>query len=433
MLRWLNEIIAAKGYAPMPLLLNAAIRGERLLYRVAGLPVAVRELFRSRGRAAGDIIRTAFAIVYWSGDLDDWLEIGAAGLLWPIVIVLGTVWFTIRNGPVIRKSEHKGLAMQAAEQLRLYFTDGVLSPWYYIFNLHQTPEHAAASGFLQRFETKTGIYPLLRQGVTTELNDKKIFADYCTMQGVPAVPYVWYLDGRFEASPLPDCDLFVKPADGRGGRGAERWDCVEPGIFSGPADMRLTSEQLSIRFQAQAQSRPILVQRRVEAHRDLRELTSGALPTIRITTCLNEAGEPEVVSAVFRMAIGGNRVVDNLHAGGIASGVRLEDGSLSAASNLGMDSRMGWLDRHPDTGALIVGRRLPLWEEAKSLAVQAHRAFVDRVLVGWDIAITDDGPIVVEGNSSPDLDIIQRFGTPVCKSRFGELLAWHLQERGFAA
>jgi glutathione synthase/RimK-type ligase-like ATP-grasp enzyme len=97
-----------------------------------------------------------------------------------------------------------------------------------------------------------------------------------------------------------------------------------------------------------------------------------------------------------------------------------------------MDATIGWLDTHPDTGAKIVGRKLPLWEETKALAVQAHRAFADRVLVGWDIAIANEGPVVVEGNSSPDLDITQRFGEPVCATRFGELLAWHLKERGFA-
>jgi hypothetical protein len=413
--------------------MNAALTGERLLYKVAGLPVAVRGLFRARDRDAGDVIRSAYGDAYWQRGFRNWAEIAAAGLLSPVVVLLGTAWFTARNGPVVRNRGKKGLAAQAAEQLRLYFTDGVLSPWYYIFDLHHGGDGPCASGFLQRFETKAGIYPLLRKGVVSELNNKRLFADYCAAKGVPCIPYLFCLDGTGSVGSLPDCDLFVKPADGRGGRGAERWDRVSRGRFSGPCGERLTSKQLLARLTDRAQCRPLLVQRRVETHSDLVELTSGALPTVRVTICLNEKGEPEVVSAVFRMAIGDNRTVDNLHAGGIASGVRLDDGALSAASNLGMDARLGWLDRHPDSGAAITGRRLPLWKETKALAVQAHRAFADRVLVGWDIAITDDGPVVVEGNSSPDLDIIQRFGIPVCSSRFGELLAWHLRAKGFAA
>jgi hypothetical protein len=96
-----------------------------------------------------------------------------------------------------------------------------------------------------------------------------------------------------------------------------------------------------------------------------------------------------------------------------------------------MDSRLGWLDRHPDTGAEIVGRALPQWKEIKALAIQAHRAFDDRVIVGWDIGVTEQGPLVVEGNSSPDLDIVQRFGQPACATRLGSLLARHLKQRGF--
>jgi hypothetical protein len=413
------------------LLMRVAVRGERLVYRVAGLPVALRMLFKRRSPVPADVIRSAFALAYWQPGWDNAADIAAAVILSPIVLLGGAAWFTIRNGSAIRRRDHKALARQFIEQLHYYFTDGVLSPWYYIFRLHEDSGHPET--YLQRFETKTGIYPLLRRGVRTELNDKKIFADYCVEMGVPCVPYLFHLTPGGSIGGLPDCDLFVKPAGGRGGRGAERWDCDSPGQFSGSDGRQLDSAQLSDYLKARAKHYPILVQRRVETHPDLADLTSGALPTVRITTCLNERGDPEIVGAVFRMAIGENRTVDNLHAGGIAAGVDSPSGQLSSASNLGMDAKLGWLDRHPDTGAQITGRRLPLWRETATLAIAAHRSFADRVLVGWDIAITERGPIVVEGNSSPDLDILQRFGPPVCTSRLGDLLAWHLLDRGFAS
>ena len=413
------------------LLMRAAVRGERLVYRVAGLPVALRMLFRRRSLVPADVIRTAFALAYWQPGWDNVADIAAAILLSPIVLLGGAAWFTIRNGSAIRRREHKAVARQFVEQLRYYFTDGVLSPWYYIFRLHQDPGHPET--YLQRFETKTGIYPLLRRGVRTELNDKKIFADYCLERGVPCVPYLFHVVPGGSIGSLPDCDLFVKPANGRGGRGAERWDRVSSGQFSGSDGRQLDSARLADHLNARAKDCPILVQRRVEPHPDLADLTSGALPTVRVTTCLNERGDPEIVGAVFRMAIGKNRTVDNLHAGGIAAGVDHSSGRLSSASNLGMDAKLGWLDRHPDTGAQITGRRIPLWEETTRLAINAHRSFADRVLIGWDIAITGREPVIVEGNSSPDLDIIQRFGPPVCTSRLGDLLAWHLLDRGFTS
>src|SRR6185369_12906584 len=77
--------------------------------------------------------------------------------------------------------------------------------------------------------------------------------------------------------------------------------------------------------------------------------------------------------------------------------------------NLGLDPTLGWITRHPDTHAQITGTILPMWEAALSLALRAHRSFADRALVGWDIALTADGPVIVEGNGAPDLDIVQRF------------------------
>lgn len=413
-----------------PLSIRAASRAELLVYRMAGLPVAVRNLFDRHGRTSADVIRAAYALAYWQSAWDNFGEIAIASILWPLGLLAASLWFTARNGTAIRRRESKGLVRQFVEQIRLYFTAGILPPWYYIFGLHGASADAGA--YLQRCETKGGIYPLLRHGVWTELNDKKLFADFCAQHEIPCVPYLFLLDGSENPPSLPDCDLFVKPANGRGGRGAERWDQVAPGQFASADGQNATAEDLLGHLVRRSEKSAILVQRRVETHSGLADLTSGALSTVRVTTCLNERGDPEIVGAVFRMGIGGNRTVDNLHAGGIATKVGLDDGTLSNASDLGMDSKLGWLDRHPDTGAQIAGRILPLWSETKALAVRAHCSFTDRVLVGWDIAITDDGPLIVEGNSSPDLDIMQRFGAPICNSRFGELLAWHLIERGFA-
>jgi hypothetical protein len=122
--------------------------------------------------------------------------------------------------------------------------------------------------------------------------------------------------------------------------------------------------------------------------------------------------------------------VDNLHAGGIAANVTLETGELSRATDLGSRSRRGWLSVHPDTGGLIENRVLPHWEETKQLAISAHREFTDRVVIGWDVAILEDGPIVIEGNGNPDMDILQRFMREGLREhRFGHLLAYHLSAR----
>jgi hypothetical protein len=223
-------------------------------------------------------------------------------------------------------------------------------------------------------------------------------------------------------------DLFVKPVFGRGGRGAERWDFLD-GRYRSARGEELGIDDLLARLAERSRDMPLLIQRRLINHRDLEPLNNGALSTVRVLTCLNEAGEPELIGAAMRMAIGGNRVVDNLHAGGIAASVDLATGTLGPASDLGADSRLGWMDSHPDGGAPITGTRLPMWDEVCQFALSTHKAFGDRLLVGWDIAITPDGPVLVEGNGSPDLDIMQRFRRGgLMAARLGVLLAFHLTQ-----
>ena len=405
---------------------------ERLVYRAAGLPIALAAAWlASPDMVDGSTVELVFAARYWHPDgAAEWLELMLAIAALPLALPLGSLWFTARNGPTIRRRGGKRLSTQMLEQLRLYFSAGVLPPWYYVFSLHEDGCPKRARSFLQRFETKPCIFPLLKEHRGSPLNDKAEFAAFCAAHGIRCVETIMTIDRTGPGQRLSDRDLFVKRRKGRGGRGAERWDLVAPSTFEEPGGERLDSAALLERLAVKARKTPLIVQPRLIAHHGLADVTTGALPTVRVVTCLDEAGAPEVIGAVFRMAIGDNVTVDNLHAGGIAAAVALDSGRLSRATNLGTDARLGWLSAHPDTGARIEGRKLPRWDEVKQLAVVAHRAFSDRVVIGWDIAMLDDGPILIEGNGNPDLDILQRFmRTGLREHRFGKLLDFHLRSR----
>jgi len=410
-------------------LLRLRQSAERIVYRVGGLPVALGAALGN----ADDSLHAAFARRYWHPEsASEWAELIASLILWPFGLLGASAWFTARNGAVIRSRYGKSVPAQIREQLSLYFSDGILPPWYYIFSLHDEGARRAPT-YIQRFETKTCYFRVLKRRKGSPLNDKSAFAAHCAKHGIRSVQTLMIIDGGDPARPLPDRDLFVKPRGGRGGRGAERWDCVAPRTFASPAGERLTADELMSQLVERSRERPLIVQPRMKPHPGLAKITSGALPTLRVLTCLDENNEPQVMTAMIRTSFGANKTVDNLHAGGIGTLVDVDTGKLGKASNLGADARLGWFSAHPDTGAPIEGILVPCWEDVKRQAVAAHRAFDDRVVIGWDIAVLEDGPIFIEGNGNPDLDILQRF-MPIGlrKHRFAHLLAHHLRLRGAA-
>jgi len=412
----------------------ARYRAERIIYRVAGLPIAVRALLFGAAVAPAAPIRAAHAARYWQvGGIADATDLAAAALIWPFGLAIAVAWFISRNGSVIAQRCGKSRLTQLREQLGAYFTAGILPPWYYIFELHE----AGRSGrdYLNRFETKGGIYPLLRDrfAYSTPLNDKLEFAQHCKTHGVATIPIIAVAKGRQihwrDGSELPEADLFVKRVTGRGGTDAERWDSLGNGRYRSVAEPRreLTAPELLDHLCEMSQSQSQLIQPRITNCHELADLNNGALTTLRVVTCLDERREPETVAAVLRMAIGENHSVDNAHAGGMVAEVDLAGGCLGPASDLGMDAGLGWVDRHPDSGAPITGRQVPYWQETMLLAERAHRAFGERIVIGWDIAPTADDPIVVEGNSGPDFDLMQRAARKgFASSRLAELLARHL-------
>lgn len=398
----------------------------------------------SHGRAADAdhtepalFIRRRYRQMRWHrGRLTKRLGIAFQMVAWPLLLPVLAAWFTWRNGQVVARRSGRPVHRQFLDQCRIGLQHGIAPYHYYAFEMFDAGRLARAGEYLFRHETKGFAYALLRRRPITPLTDKLAFAARCQAHGVAVIPVLLALDGKGQffvpargLPRLPEHDLFIKPNPGKGGRGAERWDYLGEGRYGHGTGRVLTAAQLIRRLARKPFDRGCVVQPRMTNHPALADLSNGALTTVRIVTCRNEAGTFEATNAVFRMARGRNTTVDNFHAGGIAARVDLRTGELGPATDLGMDAALGWLDRHPDTGAPITGRKLPLWRETLELARQAHRSFPDRAIIGWDIGILADGPVLVEGNSSPDLDIIQRtHRTPIGNARLGRLLAFLLRE-----
>lgn len=389
-----------------------------------------------RSRAAA--VQTQIARGVWRARTRSRRRLQLLGVfaLWPLLALGAAHWGAVRWGGYARRRSGIGRPQQVLMAWGLALRDAVPPTSYYRYRLYEPEKRGRALDYLHRSTTKNAaVYPLLRRPPfcrARALSDKGEFWQRCLTHGLPAVPVLLQLEDGMVVRPaepgaaLPAGDLFVKPLRSKGGRGAARWDWAPEGHYRSPEGETCTPRALLERLCRASRQQALLVQPRVVNHPALLDLTNGALATVRILSCRNERGEAEPAAAVFRMPVGENRVCDNIHAGGIAAGVELASGRLGRAAAL--DPASDWLTSHPDTGARIAGRLLPDWDAALDLVRRAGAVFDDFAVVGWDVALTKEGPLVVEGNTAPCVDLMQRpLDRGLAAGRFGELLARNLE------
>ena len=409
-------------------------RKTELANRIAGLPTAIRHLWRRNCNSAA-AIRLAYTRRFWRPQTAaEALDLVLALILWPVALVALSFLSLWQNGRAVAARHGRALHRQLLDQLRLYVAAGILPPMYYVFELHQQPKRRHARDFLLRSETKGGVFHIVnreQRRVDSIVSDKAAFAEHFRELGIPVVPTLAvFHSGTMTTDGAPEdfrADLFVKPVVGKGGRGGQRWDYCGREEYRSSQGLTLSRDELFERWLNKSVRKPLLVQPRVLNHPDLRPLNNGALSTVRVLTCLDENNEPELIGAIMRMAIGKNIVVDNAHAGGIAAAVDVSSGILGPASDLGMSARIGWLQCHPTTGARIEGIRLPHWEDLRSVVTRAHSTVRGAAVLGWDVAIAPNGPLLIEANGGPGLEIMQRANRRgFSRGRLGHLLAYHL-------
>ena len=240
-----------------------------------------------------------------------------------------------------------------------------------------------------------------------DLSDKRRFHDRASRAGLPVIPVLAEFDCgailRKASADNPPSDLFSKFADRWDGEGVRAWRRAADGSYSDDQGSRLTLSELYGKLSVLSAQHPLILQPRITNHPELRALSGNGLSTVRAVTVRDTRGRIELALACFRMPVGA-LVADNFAAGGLAAPITLQDGRLGLAV---FKSRTGVFDAHPESGAAIFGRCLPHWSDVKRIAVAAHAEFKTLPSIGWDIAITADGPVLVEGNSEWGTNVVQ--------------------------
>lgn len=178
-------------------------------------------------------------------------------------------------------------------------------------------------------------------------------------------------------------DIIAKPLEGSSGQGIERftresWEGREEAFLG-----ELIAKSIGI------------IEERVVQHSEMSRLCPTSVNTIRIATLLGDKKQG-IVYAFLR--IGNGKVMDNVDCGGMAARVDLDSGRLLT---VGADKQGNTFTEHPITHTPIIGFEVPYFEEAKAMCLKAAQKVPQMRFVAWDVAVREDGPVFIEGNSFP--------------------------------
>lgn len=134
---------------------------------------------------------------------------------------------------------------------------------------------------------------------------------------------------------------------------------------------------------------------------EMARLHPQSVNTVRITTI-----KGLIVSASVRIGTGGS-FMDNGGRGGIFVDADIETGIINTYGANGTAHRFL---THPTTGVILPGFQIPQWDKVQKTIADAIQVIPNTVIVGWDVAITDDGPALIEGNGYPGVYILQGAG-----------------------
>ncbi len=149
-----------------------------------------------------------------------------------------------------------------------------------------------------------------------------------------------------------------------------------------------------------------IMQKKYISHKDLAAINSTALNSTRIFTILN-GGEPEFLCAYQGFATG-DATSDSWQHGSVYVGIELENETLKEIGLTSVsDKRGGLLKEHPDSWIKFKDYKIPFLQEAVELCIRAHRLLYFSFIIGWDVAITDSGPLIIEANEKPGMNVAQ--------------------------
>lgn len=149
----------------------------------------------------------------------------------------------------------------------------------------------------------------------------------------------------------------------------------------------------------------ILLEELVIQHEGLNKLCPASVNTIRVMTYYNH-GNPRILWMGMRVG-SGKSAVDNFSSGGMVVAIDTDRGCLQGDA---IDKVSNTYPTHPTTGVAFDGFPIPCFDQIQDLVLEAARLEDKILVIGWDVAITPEGPVLIEGNRRPGFGLSQVLG-----------------------
>ena len=185
--------------------------------------------------------------------------------------------------------------------------------------------------------------------------------------------------------------FIVKPYNGSGGKGIK--------IFN-----KADYPDINALFEFVISKGTVVCEELIVQAKEMAALHLESINTVRIPTV--RAKDRVIIFHPCLRTGSGKAVVDNASSGGIIAPIDAETGIVIMK---GEDENHHSFIRHPDTDIVIPGFRIPRWNEAVALATELAQIVDGNRYCGWDLALTDSGWIMVEGN--PRGQFIEQYAT----------------------
>ncbi len=172
-----------------------------------------------------------------------------------------------------------------------------------------------------------------------------------------------------------------------------------------------------------------LLQDRLAQHPALEAICGAAVATVRLVVLLTPQGRV-VHRALWKLPAGSN-VADNFwRKGNLLAALEPATGRITRVVQ-GVGAEAAEVDRHPGSGAPLLGFELPDWPLVLDLVDRAATALPGVRMQAWDVALGPAGPLLVEVNIGGDYNLPQlATGTGMLDARFLAFLAECARERG---